>query len=381
MRNIGTSPAMRAKLFISVWLICLMAWASAHSRNESSTDIRKPLTHSNARLLKIQKNDFVAHVLPESHKGTMTEDDDYFREIIIYHAADSKTIINESAHLNLSASSPLNGQFCIKNGDALALAGKELVRAISRHHKLSYWTELRDALSIAHGAEAEERFEIFLRDHPMTLNYWDYYFFILGRIEEEVISKLLVTENNNPKVQRDRLSPFERILKALPQPAIESIESQEDFAAALCDLDSKNQHLIFREALDAADGLSKTPQTTDDAERVVAFYLQLMRTQLTGNPDQESKALEAVARLTPSLRLVHDDSTYITRATSIGPATDKMILGARNAIWAQRIDDHARAGRQGLFYVLGAAHFVDHEHFDGLVTHLKRRGFRVDLVE
>jgi uncharacterized protein YbaP (TraB family) len=66
---------------------------------------------------------------------------------------------------------------------------------------------------------------------------------------------------------------------------------------------------------------------------------------------------------------------------SRGPALDKLRFELRNARWAQRMDEHAQARRTGLMYVLGASHLLDFEHFDGLLTLLKRRGFRVEVVQ
>jgi hypothetical protein len=52
----------------------------------------------------------------------------------------------------------------------------------------------------------------------------------------------------------------------------------------------------------------------------------------------------------------------------------------RNELWAQRIEAHAAERRTGLMYVLGAAHLLDFEAYDGLLTLLAQPAFQVRRV-
>jgi hypothetical protein len=52
----------------------------------------------------------------------------------------------------------------------------------------------------------------------------------------------------------------------------------------------------------------------------------------------------------------------------------------RNELWTQRIEAHAAERRTGLMYVLGAAHLLDFEAYDGLLTLLAQPAFQVRRV-
>ena len=215
------------------------------------------------------------------------------------------------------------------------------------------------------------------------INFWELYLFIQGSIEEEHESRLPINDPRRiPEDARSRAT-VSLIESAHPHLKTESIESMDDMVSAVCRLDADEQRQAVSDMLWHFDRIGEQILARQplDAARAIGLMLSLMRAQM-GWPDPLSlQDIGRQIRLTPEGRLHPGDGGVVDRMISDGKALDKMVLGHRNLQWADRIEDDARKNREGLFYALGAAHFVDFEHFDGLPRLLKERGFQVTLVE
>jgi len=212
------------------------------------------------------------------------------------------------------------------------------------------------------------------------LNFWDVFFSVYAGLYRNAESSAAGSRTPSPKGDLLDSSPARRLIASIPNLQTESIESLEELSAAVCGLQPSDQSLLMQETLDGIESIpedlsNRSPQYY---ERQVILAVEVMRLQQgygTRLPRQTLKPL-----LTESLRVRSGSTESIQTGISIGFATDEMLLGIRNKDWVERIHQHATANRAGLLYVLGAAHLVDYDRFDGLLTLLRKRGFQVSLV-
>jgi hypothetical protein len=204
------------------------------------------------------------------------------------------------------------------------------------------------------------------------------------RIQPGLERKLAMSPSVASKsIEQEYLGKFgarERIKKHVPQLKSESIEAFEDLAASVCSLDSPTMRKSLSEAIHYLDGTEERVRHRKPGAmfNYAAFAFAVLRVQLM---QAQTSSLESQrALLGPDGRV--DSAALKTAMPGLGrgPELDRLWLGLRNERWANEIDEHAKSGRPGLIYSLGALHLVDYGHFDGLLTLLEGRGFSVGVM-
>lgn len=332
------------------------------------------------RLVKISRGSFVAHILPESHYGTRAEQDEYFLRRVLPVARRAQVLVHEAAELQAFPGSPLWGRTCLDRNRALDRSSNRLVESLSKHHRFSQFADLYRVFLESDPATAAEQFEVFLRGRGTMLNFWDVFFSVYAGLYRNAESSAAGSRTLSPNGDLLESSPAMRLIASIPNLQTESIESLEELSAAVCGLQPSEQSLLMQETLDGIDSIPEDLSKRSPLyyERRVILAVELMRLQQgfgTRLPRQTLMPL-----LTEGLRVRSGSPESIQTGISIGFATDEMLLGIRNKDWVERIHQHATANRLGLLYGLGAAHLVDYDRFDGLLTLLRKRGFQVSLV-
>ena len=331
-------------------------------------------------LLRITKGSFSAYLLPESHVGSPLEFGPGFRSQVIPAARRSHTLVYEGMLLDTSPASPYWGQTCMDRHPDVVALGSQLVSRIAAHHRHSQWADLRRSLGVRGEAFAREQFETFLQARGLMINFWE----LLSRISPLLEREIALRTSPRPQLTRREYfieyGVHAQLAKRLPRLKRESIETIDDYAEAICSLRPEEHLAAVQAALEQFDAIAASTQGMQPGLKFrlveVAFSALLMQMSMKGIPGAASIPVSdgVAARLTPAWLDLH------LPGFSRGPTIDKMQLGIRNQQWAARIDSHAAASRTGLMYVLGAAHLLDFESYDGLLTLLMQRGFHVEQV-
>ncbi|MEN9416884.1 MAG: hypothetical protein RI988_504 [Pseudomonadota bacterium] len=331
-------------------------------------------------LLKISRPGFTAYVLPESHVGSPLEFGPHYHSAVLPAARRSRVIVHEGASLDAFPGSRHWGRTCLDDQPRLAALGPELVRRIAAHHRYSQWADLRQAFAERGDAFAEEQFTTFIGARGLLLNFLE----LDSRIGALLERELAMVTSTEPAVTSREYYPehgaSSRITRAVPRLRRESIGTLDDDASAICALPAALQHEAVAQAVRSFDGIMHVARAHAPGTRFeqVEAVFRLLGAQLRHTGIEPSRGIAAGKRgVQPSQARVPVNHLP---GLSRGRAMDMLKLGLRNQRWAERIDEHARARRQGLFYVLGAAHLLDFEDFDGLLTLLRQRGFRIELV-
>lgn len=360
-----------------VWPSCVVASAGAAPGQGNTA---REQTSGGPRLVRVSRGAFTAHILPESHLGTRIEQDAYFRTRVMPAARQATVMIHEFADLQALPGSPSWGQTCLELDRALMPMSQRLIKGLLTHHRFSQWSDLRRVFAENDPATVDQMFESFLRSRGMMLNFWDLFFNVYGGLEREIDRKQWALQTTTPDQPKQAPSPKRAITRSIPHLGNESIESLEDLSAAVCKLRPDEQALLLEDALQSIENieqeLGSLPSDHFEAQALVTF--DLMRLQQGFGALRRPEALRPL--LTPNLRVKSDSPESLRMGLSRNPATDQLLLRFRNIDWASKIEGHAAANRRGLIYVFGAAHLIDFDRFDGLLTLLKQRGFRIELV-
>lgn len=331
-------------------------------------------------LFKISRPGFTAYVLPESHVGSPLEFGPHYHSAVLPAARRSRVIVHEGASLDAFPGSRHWGRTCLDDQPRLAALGPELVQRIAAHHRYSQWADLRRAFAERGDAFAEEQFTTFIGARGLLLNFLELDSRIGALLERELA---MVTSTEPAVTSREFYTEHgasSRITRAVPRLRRESIETLDDEASAICALPAPLQHEAVAQAVQSFDGIRHAAHTHAPGTRFeqVEAVFRLLGAQLRQTGIEPSQAIAAggAREQRPQARVPVHHLPGLSR----GRALDMLKLGLRNQRWAERIDEHARARRQGLFYVLGAAHLLDFEDFDGLLTLLRQRGFRIEVV-
>ena len=358
---------------------CSSSLASDTAFRGKAAGSASPLS-AGPRLVKISRGSFVAHILPESHHGTRAEQDAYFLKSVLPVARRAHVLIHEAAELQAFPGSPLWGRTCLDRNRALEPSSNRLVEILAEHHRFSQFADLHRVFLESDPETAAEQFEVFLRGRGTMLNFWDVFFSVYAGLYRQAELNTAGSRTLSPKGGLLESSPARRLSASIPTLRTESIESLEELSAAVCGLQPSEQVSLMQETLDGIESIPEDlgKRSPQHYERRVILAVELMRLQQgygTRLPRQTVKPF-----LTESLRVRSGSTESIQTGISLGFATDEMLLGIRNKDWVERIHQHATANRPGLLYVLGAAHLVDYDRFDGLLTLLRKRGFQVSLV-
>lgn len=123
----------------------------------------------------------------------------------------------------------------------------ELVRRIVEHHRHSQWADLMREWTVHHPNEAREWFTVFLRSRSLMINFWELFSRVSGLLDAELVQ----ADSSEPEVTRREYSMEYgarlRIYKTVPRLALESIETLDDYAGAICRL-SPAEHLAAAQA-------------------------------------------------------------------------------------------------------------------------------------
>ncbi len=230
------------------------------------------------------------------------------------------------------------------------------------------------------GASAEDQFSTFNGSRSRLVNYLELEMRVRPFLEQE----LATLSSTDPRVTVQEYFPglgaVARIAQAVPRLRLESIETLDDFTWAVCSLEPQLAREMLTRTIEdfAAPKPIILGRTPGSLFRAIEVGFATLQAQL-GLADSDSAS--ALAPLFGAGGSVRSEAVQkLMPELSSGPASDTMLLGLRNIRWAERNDAHARASRAGLFYVLGAMHLVDYEHFDGLLTLLEKRGITVRAV-
>lgn len=331
-------------------------------------------------LLVISKGRFSAYLLPESHIGFPAEFSPYFHSTVLRAARRSTTLIHEGADLDTWPESRHWGGSCIGGRPELSDLATKLVDRITVNHEHSQWADLHRSFRIADQSTAEMYFSVFIAARGGLINLIELEWLIQPGLER----KLAMSPSTASKsIEQEYLGNFgvrERIKKHVPQLKSESIEAFEDLATSVCSLDTPTMSKILSDAIHYLDGTEERVRQRKPGAMFsyAASAFDLLRSQL----------MPAESSLQQSQRAVLDSDGRVDSAALAaampglgrGPEVDRLWLGLRTERWASRIEEHARSERTGLFYSLGALHLIDYGHFDGLLTLLEGRGFRVGVM-
>lgn len=327
-------------------------------------------------LLRIKKGRFSAYLLPESHVGSPLEAGPYFDQVVVPAARRSRTLVHERLDLGIYPGSPHWGRTCLDDHPEVAALGPQLTRRIVDHHRHSYWADLRRAWSEHGEAFAVENFTAFIGGRGLLLNFLE----LRSAIHPLVDSELAARQSDAPQVtareHSAELSAHQRLANRAPWLRWEPIETVDDRAWAICQLTPTQQREALRRAIELFDETASRTHSEAPGSilRDVELGFAALRAQLrlAGADGSQPGGAHAGARASLG-------ADWMKRSSG-GPALDKLRFELRNERWAQRIDAHAQARRTGLIYVVGSHHLLDFEHFDGLLTLLKRRGFQIEGV-
>ena len=331
-------------------------------------------------LLVISKGQFSAPVLPESHVGYPGEFGDGFRRQVLPAVRRARTLIHENATLDPWVDWPHWWRSCLDERPELTNFNARLTSRIVANYRHSKWEELLRNFQELPGASAEAQFSTFIGSRSLLVNYLELEMRVRPMLERE----LAIQHSSDPKLTvQEYFADFgavARIPRRIRGLERESIETLDDFAWALCSLEPHLARQMLTRSIEEFDTLPQVVRRRQPGAwfRAIETGFSALEVQLGLASPASERALaplfgaggrmksEAVEQLLPEL--------------ANGPAGDLLFLGLRNQRWAERIEEHARAGRTGLFYVLGAFHLFDYEHFDGLLTLLETRGFTIKVV-
>lgn len=360
---------------------CACAASGLTTRPAVSGPDQPSFPRATVQLLVVSKGSFSAYLLPESHIGFPPEFGPYFRSVVLGAARRSRVLVYEDSNGDTWPGSPYWGGACLSERAELAMLTPMLVERVVANRQYSQWSDLYRSLRETGGVTADDQFSAFIEARGALINWIELEWRIQALKERDVA----MHRSKQPKVTAQeysiRYSARERIRKQVPALKTESIETYDDLAWAVCSLDRTS----------AKEGLINVIRFFDETEQRVqgrtqgsnfehaGFGFAALRAQLNAADRATLQALSPM--LGPSGRI--DSKAVAVRLPDFGrgAALDKLWLGRRNERWADRIDEHAKAGRRGLFYVLGSLHLVDYEHFDGLLTMLERRGFTLQVVQ
>lgn len=331
--------------------------------------------------LRITKDRFSAYLLPESHIGSPLEFGPRFHSVVIPAARRSSTLVYEGLNGDTFPGSPHWGRTCLDSLPEAGAIGAQLTSRIVANHRHSQWADLRRAFSEISDAFAVEQFTAFIQARGLMINFWELHSRIHALVEREVAVRQSVQPEVTQLEYSAEFGAHAQIAKMVPHLEVESIETLEDHAWALCQLTRAQQREALQDAIDQFDGLeSRAAKLTPGArlqEVEMAFatlHAQLRLASVSGQGSAASSSNPATGH--------RPDAREPTQHSSSSRNTlDKLRFGLRNERWAQRIDEHALAGRPGLIYVLGSDHLLDFSHSASLLTLLKQRGFRVEVVQ
>lgn len=331
-------------------------------------------------LLRLTKGRFTAHLLPESHIGSPLEFGPHFHSVVLPVARRSRTLVYEGMNGDTFPGSPYWGRTCLDRIQEASSLGAQLTSRIVANHRYSQWADLRRAFSETSDAFAVEQFTAFIQARGLMINFLELHSRIHALLERE----LAMAHSNQPKVTAQEYLPgygaHERISKLVPQLELESIETIEDQAWALCKLTAEQQRDALASAIelfDATEGRSLRLRPGARLQKVEMSFAAL-RAQL--REEAGSGHRSALTTSTPTTALASPVVDPRPTANDRGQVLDRLRLGLRNERWAERMDGHAAANRKGLMYVLGSDHLLDFDHSAGLLTLLRQRGFRVEVV-
>jgi hypothetical protein len=349
--------------------------AQAHARWTADAS-----TQASVPLLKISKPGFAAYLLPESHIGSPIEFGPHFASVVLPSARRSRVLVHEAASLDAFPGSRHWGRTCLDDQPGLVTIGPELVKRIAVHHRYSQWADLRRSFAERGDAFAEEQFATFIGARGLLLNFLELDSRIAALLERELAMAISVQPSVTSREFLVEHGASNRVARAAPRLRRESIETLDDEAWAICALPAALQREAVTYAIGSFDGIGHLTRALVPGARFeqVEAVFRLLGAQLRAAGIEPSQAIAAGARGVEQIKA----RTPVSHLPGLsrGRAMDMLKLGLRNQRWAEHIDEHARARRQGLFYVLGAAHLLDFEDFDGLLTLLRQRGFRIEIV-
>lgn len=340
----------------------------------------EPHSSGGPRLVRISRGAFNAHILPESHLGTQAEQDSYYWLKVMPVARQARVLIHEFADLYALPGSPLWGPTCLEGNWELTRLGERLIENLMKHHRFSQWADVRRVLLENDPTTVNQQFEAFLKGRGMMLNFWDLFFNVSGGLQREVDQEQRNSHYSRPRQLESESSPRRRITRDVPTLQTESIESLEDLSSAVCRLQPKDQSLLLQDALQSIESIHEGFQdrSSDYFEVQALLAFDLMRLQQRFRTGRGRTALQSL--LTPSLKVNSSSTESVRLGISTNPATDQLLLSFRNMDWATKIERHAAENRRGVMYVFGAAHLIDYDRFDGILTLLRKRGFQIELI-
>lgn len=349
--------------------------AQAHARWTADAS-----TQASAPLFKISKPGFAAYLLPESHIGSPLEFGPHFASVVLPSARRSRVLVREAASLDAFPGSPHWGRTCLDDQPSLETIALELVKRIAVHHRYSQWADLHRAFAERGEAFAEEQFSTFIGARGLLLNFLELDSRIAALLERDLTMAISVDPAVTSREYYVEHGASSRIARAVPRLRRESIETLDDEAWAICALPAALQREAVTYAVESFDGIRQLTRPLVPGARFeqAEAMLRLLGAQLRFAGIEPSQAIAAGVGGAERLK-VRTPVSHLP-GLSRGRAMDMLKLDLRNQRWAERIDEHARVRRQGLFYVLGVAHLLDFEDFDGLLTLLRQRGFRIEIV-
>lgn len=297
-----------------------------------------------ARLLVAEKDGRALFLLPESHVGTPTQQDAYFRETIRpAFAASSALLLERGASAQLSPD--YFGRRCDVEGPDEPDEDADLDAALRAHPD----PVLGRVLPLDEHLQRLGRFIRF----EMLLQAWS------ARAYRQAA-------DGAADAHAVRVLPAQsgQLMTALPRP-YRSVDDAASFFQAWCALAPAERSVLVRGLIDDLDAPPQPPEAEQGLRGVYrtidttyAASLAALRATLAGAP-----AADAVERQWTRGELIRQ----------------RYLITERNRGWIAQLPS-VLASERLPFYAIGAAHFVDGPYGAGLITLLREAGYRVSLV-
>lgn len=379
--SVPTNLAARLIIALGTFLCLDLAAHQEAVRGTSQISNSRTPSHLSPPLLKVTKDYFSAYLLPESHIGSPLEFGPYFRSVVLLAARRSSTLVYEGINGDTYPGNRYWGRTCLEENRDLVPLAEQLTARIVSNHRHSQWADLWRAFSEKGEAFALEQFTAFIGARGLMINFWELDLRIHPLVEQELAMSLSVQPQVTSREYSAEHGARERISRVAPHLQLESIETLDDRAWAICQLSPAKQREALERAIEHFDNVKSRTRALKPGSRLrqaetgfAALHAQLRTANIPGYHPARN-ALNTAAGSLSGAGIVQ--STPFLR----GEALDKLRFGLRNERWAERIDGHAALGRRGLFYVLGSDHLRDFDHSAGLLTLLRQRGFRVEVVQ
>jgi uncharacterized protein YbaP (TraB family) len=301
-----------------------------------------------ARLLLVQKDGHTALFLPETHLGTPAQDDAYFRNIIRPAFGASSALMVEHSSISWMDQSHYQDA-CDDENEAEHALDPALAAELQRHPPV-----LPAALRTVVDSDWTAQLGRFMRFQLLFIDIHTRWRAPVDKHDGLPVASVKV---------RNAQSGI--LLVQAPRHAF-SVEDLGTFLHAYCALAPAERALLIGETIKRSVEVDAPEAQQTANQRRASVYRQT-----------DTEYQQELANMHANLR---GDASAAQTWTASQLAFNKFLLVQRNQAWLDALP--AIMQRERLpFYALGAAHFSDTPAGPGLITLLRKTGYRVTLID